>query len=111
MDIARTLEQARELMSSRRVFGEPYAVDGVTIVPVAKVGGGGGGGAGIGGSDGEQGGGGGGGFGAKPAGVFVIREGKVRWQPAVDVNQMALGGQIVAIVGLLVLRSVLRRRR
>lgn len=111
MDITRTLEQARDLLSSRRVFGEPYAVDGVTIVPVAKVGGGGGGGAGTGGTGGEEGGGGGGAFGAKPAGVFVIREGKVRWQPAVDVNQVVLGGQLVAIVGLLVLRSVLRRHR
>jgi hypothetical protein len=35
---------AREAMSVKRVFGDPIESDGVTIVPVAKVGGGGGGG-------------------------------------------------------------------
>ena len=54
----------------------------------------------------------GGGFGvvAKPAGVFVITGDDVRWQPAVDVNRIVLGGQIVGIVFLLVLRSILRAR-
>ncbi len=47
---------------------------------------------------------------AKPAGVYVISGDTVRWQPAVDVNRVILGGQIVAVVMLLVLRSVLRRR-
>ena len=35
----------------------------------------------------------------------------MRWQPAVDVNRIILGGQIVAIVFLVVLRRVLRRRQ
>ena len=34
------------------------------------------------------------------------RRNNVRWQPAVDVNRMMLGGQIVAIVLLLVAGSV-----
>ena len=55
----------------------------------------------------------GGGFGlsAKPAGAYVIRGDKVSWEPAIDVNRAILGGQIVAIVLLLVLRSILTRRR
>jgi hypothetical protein len=40
--------------------------------------------------------------------VYVIQGDRTRWQPAVDVNRVILGGQIVAIVALLVLRSVLR---
>jgi hypothetical protein len=41
----------------------------------------------------------------------VISGNDVRWQPAVDVNRAIIGGQIVAIVALLVLRSVLKARR
>jgi len=48
---------------------------------------------------------------ARPAGVFVLREGQVGWRPAVDPNRMVLGGQVVAIVALLVFRSVMVARR
>ena len=119
MNSADVLEKARDAMSVKRVFGEPYERDGVTLVPVATIAGGGGGGSGAsgGGADGDDGAsagsGEGGGFGvaAKPAGVFVINGDDVRWQPAVDVNRIVLGGQIVGIVFLLVLRSILRTRR
>ena len=47
---------------------------------------------------------------AKPAGVYVIEGDSVRWRPAVDVNRVVLGAQVVMIVALLVLRSVLRHR-
>jgi len=53
-----TLEDAFDAISVRRVFGEAYGVDGVTIIPAARVfggGGGGGGGGAAGGIDlGEQ---------------------------------------------------------
>ncbi|MEO7295452.1 MAG: hypothetical protein ABIZ57_04865 [Candidatus Limnocylindria bacterium] len=40
-----------------------------------------------------------------------MREGgKVSWEPAVDPNRIVLGMQIVAIIALLVLRSILRKR-
>lgn len=32
--------QAREVMTVKRVFGEPYEKDGVTVIPVANVSGG-----------------------------------------------------------------------
>jgi hypothetical protein len=35
----------------------------------------------------------------------------VVWRPAIDVNRIVLGGQVVAVVALLVLRSVLRPRK
>ena len=114
MDPDQVMQQARDSLTVKRVFGEPYERDGVTVIPAAALRGGAGGGRGEGGAgDSATGSGSGGGFGlaAKPAGVYIIEGGKVRWQPAVDVNRIVLGGQIVAIFALLVLRALLRRRR
>jgi hypothetical protein len=71
----------------------------------AKVRGGGGGG-------GDTEGNGGAGFGltAKPAGMYVIRDGDAEWKPALDLNRVILGGQVVAIVALLVIRSIFKSR-
>lgn len=95
------LELAQEAMTARRVFGEPYEQEGAVVIPAARVSGGGGGGGGPTG---------GGGFGlsASPAGAFVIRNGEVRWRPAIDVNRIVLGCQIVAIVLLLTIRARVR---
>jgi uncharacterized spore protein YtfJ len=108
--IGDTLNQVRDLVSVKRVFGEPYASNGVTIVPVARLRGGWGGGSGEGGEHTR---GWGGGFGtvAVPAGVYVIQGSSVHWRPAVDVNRMVLGGQIVmTILALALLRSRRARR-
>ena len=115
MDPKELIQQAQDALTVKRVFGEPYERDGVTLIPAASIRGGAGGGRGEGATpDGAgSGSGSGGGFGliAKPAGVYVIEGNKVRWQPAVDVNRIILGGQIVAIVLLFVLRGAFRRRR
>ncbi|HVS42931.1 MAG TPA: spore germination protein GerW family protein [Candidatus Dormibacteraeota bacterium] len=106
------LDRVRDTLTIRQVFGEPYERNGTLIVPVARLVGGGGGGGGEGNSPAEGGGrGGGGGFGfeARPVGAYVIRGDEVAWRPAVDVTRIALGGQMVAIVALLVLRGVIRR--
>jgi uncharacterized spore protein YtfJ len=102
------LEQARDVMTVRRVFGDPIERDGVTVIPAAKVRGGGGGGFGEGPQ--AQGRGGGGGFGvaASPAGVYIIREGRVTWRPALDLNRTIFMGQLVGIVFLLTLRSIVK---
>jgi uncharacterized spore protein YtfJ len=77
------LAGARDAISVKRVFGDPIETEGVTIIPAAKVGGGGGGG-----GDSEHNGGGGFGLGARPVGAYVIKDGDVKWQPAVDVNRI-----------------------
>jgi uncharacterized spore protein YtfJ len=97
MKVDEMLTGAREAMSVRKVFGEPVEEDGLTVIPVAKVAGGGGGG-----SDTEGNGGGGFGLAAKPAGVYVIKDGEVRWRPAVDPNQIVLGWQLVAAFAIFV---------
>lgn len=97
------IEKARDAMTVRRVFGDPYERDGVTVIPAAKVRGGAGGG-----GDAEGNGGGGFGLSATPAGAYVIKDGAVSWQPALDLNRTILMGQIVAIVALLTVRSVVK---
>jgi uncharacterized spore protein YtfJ len=108
MDVQELLSKVTQDLSVKRVFGEPIEHDGVLVVPVARVRGGAGGGGST--AEGNQGSGGGGGIDARPAGVFVIKDGDVSWQPAIDVTRLAIGGQLVVIVLALVLRSVLRRR-
>jgi uncharacterized spore protein YtfJ len=109
-----TLSDAIGQAAADRVFGKPIQQDGVVLLPVAKVSGGGGGGSGSGPAEaGAEAGGSGGGFGltASPAGVFVLRDGQVTWKPALDVNRIILGGQLVAVVALLVARAVIPKLR
>jgi hypothetical protein len=57
-----------------RVYGQPYqTADGTTIVPVAKVRGG-------------------------ALGVFVIKDGNSKWEPAMDGTRIALMGILVGFV-------------
>jgi len=109
------MQETRDALTVKRVFGEPYERNGVTVIPAASIRGGAGGGRGERGApdNGESGAGTGAGFGlsAKPAGVYIVEGDNVRWQPAVDLNRIILGGQIVGIVFLLVLRSILKHRR
>jgi hypothetical protein len=81
----------------------------VTVVPAARLRGGWGGGtSGEGGQEAW-----GRGFGtvAMPAGVYVIQGNSVDWRPAVDVNRIVLGGQIVMIIVALALMRSRRARR
>jgi uncharacterized spore protein YtfJ len=100
------LTEAQDALNTKRVFGEPMHSDGTTIIPVATVGGGGGGGtkandqAGV-----------GFGLGAKPAGVFVVKNGDATWKPAINVNLIVLGGQLLALTGLIMLPFVVKQLR
>lgn len=103
------LEGARDAITVRKVYGDPYEKDGVTFVPAAAVRGGGGGGEG---EDANSSTGSGGGFGvlARPVGAYQIKEGEVTWIPAADTTKVIVFAQVVVIVALLVVRSILRSR-
>jgi hypothetical protein len=104
MNTQEILTGAQGAMTARRVFGDPIELRGVTILPVASVGGGGGGG-----QRGNEDGGVGFGVRARPAGVYVIRDdGSVSWRPALNLNLVILGGQLVGLAAILSLRSVLK---
>jgi len=111
------LKGTRDALSVRRVFGDPTTIDGVTIIPVARVSGGGGGGGGTEGPSnddgkhkGGRGFGTGFGLGAVPVGVYEIRDGDLRWQPAVDVNLITKGAQVLAGIIAVCVSLVLLRR-
>lgn len=110
MEATDVMTQARETLTVKRVFGEPYEKNGVAVIPAAKVQGGGGGGEGE-GPDG-QGKGSGTGFGvnARPIGAFLVRGNDMTWRPAIDVNKVVLGGQVVVIVALLTIRAIVKVR-
>ena len=110
MDVQQLLSKVTDNLTVGRVFGEPVQHGDILIVPVARIRGGAGGGNGTGATDDLSNSGGGGGFDAKPAGVFVINGVSVSWQPALDVTRIVIGGQVVAVVVALVVRSILRRR-
>lgn len=100
-----TVQRTIDGMRPNQVYAEPIERDGAVFLPAAKVRGAGGGG-------GDLEGNGGAGFGvtAKPAGVYVIRDGNAEWRPAIDMNRVIMGGQIMAIVALFVLWRIFRRR-
>jgi len=109
-DVRQSIEQAKDTMSVKRVFGDPYEKNGVTVIPAARVQGGAGGGGGEGPDGTGSGSGVGFGVNARPAGAFVIRGEEVDWRPAIDVNRVILGGQVIAIAALLLARAVIKSR-
>jgi hypothetical protein len=43
---------------------------------------------------------------ARPIGAYVVKGDRVHWMPSVDATRVVIGGQILAMVALLVLRSI-----
>jgi hypothetical protein len=76
------LDQLPSDRGTRRVYGEPYeTADGATVLRVEK-----------------------------PLGVFVIREGRASWVPAVDKNRVALIGAVTGLLtGVIATLAVLRQ--
>jgi len=133
MDVGKLLTKVSDDLSVRRAFGTAYEKDDMLIIPVALVAGGGGAGtarprrrdpaAGPGGlpeedpaghdaapQDSEQTDA-GGGFGGVvlPAGTYVVKDGQVRWVPAVDVTIVVLAS--VSLVRVLARTWTRSRRR
>ena len=111
MDTSTVVARVQDMVAVNRVYAEPVRMDGTTVILAAKVGGGAGGGTGK-DTDGRgEGTGGGLGWTGRPCGAFVLREGDLRWQPAVDVNQLITAVAAVAVAALLTTRTYLRTRR
>ena len=113
MQAQEIIEQARDNLGAKRIFGEPYEKNGVTIIPAARVMGGAGAGDGAPASgDPTKPSGSGGVFGmvGGPAGAYVIKGNDVSWMPAVDVNRLMFGFQVVLVVFFLAVRSVAKAR-
>lgn len=68
--------------NAKHIYGEPIERDGLTVIPVAKVGYGFGGGGGK--KEKEEGVGGGGGLGMMPVGYIEIKNGETRFRPTRD---------------------------
>lgn len=94
-----SLDGTQQAPDSHHVFGDPINVDGVTVIPATAIHGGSRRGRDAGAR--TQ---------ARPAGAFIVRGGQVRWRPAIDVNRVIAGGQLVVATALLVLAPLLRRR-
>ena len=109
MKLDQLMTNARDAITVRRVFAEPYEKEGVTVIAAATLAGGGGGG---GGHDdrGQEGEGGGFGLSARPAGAYVIKGGQVVWRPAVDVNRL-LGTVGAVVIAYLLARAGIERAR
>jgi uncharacterized spore protein YtfJ len=110
MEVGDVITQARDTLTVKRVFGDPYERNGVTVIPVAKVQGGAGGGDGEGPQGQGKGSGSGFGMNARPVGAYLIKGDELTWRPALDFNKVILGGQIVAIFALLTIRAIVKAR-
>ena len=110
MEVNDVISQARDTLTVKRVFGDPYEKNGVTVIPAARVQGGAGGGGGEGPEGQGKGSGSGFGVSARPVGAFLIEGDEVTWRPAVDLNKIILGAQVVAVVALLTIRTIVKTR-
>ena len=109
MQVTEVLSTARDAITVKRVFGDPYEQNGLTVIPAAVVGGGGGGGTGH-DDKGQEGEGGGFGVTGRPAGAFVINNGQVSWRPAIDPNRIITVAVMVSVAYLLTRRRRTRAR-
>jgi uncharacterized spore protein YtfJ len=110
-----TIKGTRDALTVQRVFGDAYEIDGIQVIPVARVAGGAGGGGGEGqdADDESSGSGYGSGFGmnVRALGVYEVRDGHAIWKPAVDINRVIRGGQILAAIAAVCMTIVVLARR
>jgi uncharacterized spore protein YtfJ len=104
MKIEELFTKARNSVEAKMVYGEPIERGGLTVIPAARVAAGGGGGNGR-DRHGQEGEGAGLGLSARPVGAYVIEDGKLRWEPAIDVNRLA------AVAGAIVVAALWFSRR
>ncbi|WP_086668106.1 spore germination protein GerW family protein [Lentzea kentuckyensis] len=109
MKVDELISKTKDTFEAKKVYAEPFTQDGITVIAAATVSGGLGGGTGRDekGQEGE-----GGGFGvyAKPTGAYVISDGKVRWEPAIDANRLIAVMGAVAIAAMLIASRIVRAK-
>jgi uncharacterized spore protein YtfJ len=110
-EIEDLIAEARDAITVKRVYGDPYEHNGITLIPAAAVRGGAGAGEGEGSEPEASGFGGGFGMMARPVGAYRIRGDEVTWVPAADTTRVLILAEIALIVAMLVVRSILRSRR
>jgi uncharacterized spore protein YtfJ len=87
-EIGHVLDGLENDSAGSRIYGQPYeTADGSTVVPVVRVRG-----KGTGAGDPSV------RISARPAGVFVIKDGAAKWEPAVDATRVAMMGILVGLV-------------
>ncbi|GLY49836.1 spore germination protein GerW family protein [Lentzea sp. NBRC 102530] len=109
MKVDELISKTKDSLQAKKVYAEPYEKDGITVIVAAALAGGAGGGTGR-DEKGQEGEGGGFGVNAKPVGAFVIKDGKVRWEPAIDVNRLMATVGTVAVAALFVALRLLKAR-
>ena len=109
MDLQQIWTNAQDAITVKRVYGDPYEKNGVTVIPAAAIRGGGGGGGGV-GDNAQEGMGGGFGVAERPVGAMIIKGDEVRWEPAVDVNRIVLVGGVVAAMLLVLVGRIAKLR-
>lgn len=86
---------ATDPATTSRVFGEPYLTpDGTTVIPVSKV---------RHRSDSGR-------SQTRPLGIFVVKDGKPTWVPAVDNTRIALMGELIGLVAATLATLAMVRR-
>jgi uncharacterized spore protein YtfJ len=110
MKVDELIAKTKDSLEAKRVYAEPYEKDGITVIAAATLAGGAGGGTGH-DEKGQEGEGGGFGLTAKPVGAYVIKDGKVRWEPAIDVNRLVATAGAVAIAALFVTLRIVKAQR
>ncbi|MGZ4437363.1 MAG: hypothetical protein ACXVWW_10485 [Nocardioides sp.] len=114
MKLDEIMSTAKDSITVKRIYAEPFEKNGLTFIPAAVLGGGAGGG---GGHDekGQEGEGGGFGMSGRPAGAYVIKGGEVSWRPAIDLNRIVTMAGVVAVAYLIsrprMARARLRSKR
>src|SRR5689334_13844918 len=96
---------ARDAFSAGLVFAGAHAGDGTAVIAGGKISGGGGGGGGQDRDKSQEGSGGGFGLHARPSGAYVMKNGSVRWMPAVDPNR------VITVIGAVVIAALFTRVR
>ncbi|WP_054813692.1 sporulation protein [Nocardia arizonensis] len=108
MKVEEILAGARDAVTAERVYSEPVEHDGLTVITAAAVSGGAGGGSSN-DKEGQGGAGAGFGLGGRPVGAYVIKDGRARWQPALDVNRLITVAGCVAVATVLAAAGIVRK--